>query len=213
MHGVNFVFTQCIGNSPGGSDIRKRRQFIAGSPVLIARSPGSGVGDRPGRDRGETEAVDAHVPIGRHRLRYYPYFLRTPMSDRGEPLKSTWETLYKTAYTINLGWRLRRIREGRHLTQGQVISRASRPNGRGYSQALLSRIEAGYANAPLYVYVHLAEVYDLDPGRLMGPEESDKPVGEAELALIDFLRRLGIRPAEAMAHLARLAPRTPGRRE
>jgi hypothetical protein len=37
----------------------------------------------------------------------------------------------------------------------------------------------------------------------MGPEEAEKPVGEAELALVLFLRRLGIAPDEAMARLAR----------
>jgi hypothetical protein len=67
----------------------------------------------------------------------------------------------------------------------------------------LSRIEAGYANAPLYVYIHLAEAYELDPGRLMGPEEAEKPIGEAEIALIKFLRRLGIAPDEAMARVAK----------
>jgi transcriptional regulator with XRE-family HTH domain len=48
----------------------------------------------------------------------------------------------------------KRIREGRHLTQQQVADQTRKPRGNGfYSQGLLSRIEAGYANAPLYTYV------------------------------------------------------------
>ena len=37
----------------------------------------------------------------------------------------------------------------------------------------------------------------------MGPEEAEKPIGEAEIALIKFLRRLGIAPDEAMARVAK----------
>jgi transcriptional regulator with XRE-family HTH domain len=125
------------------------------------------------------------------------------MSERGEKLGSSWQLLYRTGYTVMLGTRLRRIREGRHMTQGQAMAKVRKPQGGGYSQPLLSRIEAGYANAPLYVYLHLAEAYELDPARLLGPEEAEKPVGEAELALVLFLRRLRIRPDEAMARLAR----------
>jgi transcriptional regulator with XRE-family HTH domain len=125
------------------------------------------------------------------------------MTERGKPLPERWELLYRTAYTLMIGARLRRIREGRGLTQGQAGMLVRRPRGGRYSQALLSRIEAGYANAPLYVYIHLAEAYELDPGRLMGPEEAEKPIGEAEIALIKFLRRLGIAPDEAMARVAK----------
>jgi hypothetical protein len=91
----------------------------------------------------------------------------------------------------------------RRQTQAQALERVRRPNGRGYSPAFLSRIEAGYANSPLYAYIHLAEGYDLDVARLLGPEEAEKPVGDAEMTLIRFLSRLGITPDEAMARLAR----------
>ncbi|MGH2955702.1 MAG: hypothetical protein ACRDL6_01745 [Solirubrobacterales bacterium] len=83
------------------------------------------------------------------------------------------------------------------------MERVRRPNGQRYSPAFLSRIEAGYANSPLYAYIHLAEGYDLDVARVLGHEEPEKPVGEAEMTLIRFLRRLGITPDEAMAGLAR----------
>ena len=130
------------------------------------------------------------------------------MTERGEALPERWELLYRTAYSGMLGARLRRIREGRHLTQGQALRLVKRPppSKRTYSQGFLSRIEAGYANSPLYAYIHLAQAYEIDPGRLMGPEEAEKPVGEAEMTLIEFLRRLGISPAEAMARLAKGQP-------
>ncbi len=76
-----------------------------------------------------------------------------------------WEMLHKTGYTLMIGRRLKRIREGRHLTQMQVADRTRRPKGGTYSQGLLSRIEAGYANAPLYTYIDFANFYELDPGR------------------------------------------------
>lgn len=44
-----------------------------------------------------------------------------------------------------------------------------RPRGGPYSQSLISRLEKGHANAPLYTYVHFAEAYDVAPEQLMGP--------------------------------------------
>jgi transcriptional regulator with XRE-family HTH domain len=115
-----------------------------------------------------------------------------------------WERLYKTGYTLMIGRRLKRIREGRHLTQREVADRTRKPLGRGfYSQGMLSRIEAGYANAPLYTYLDFANFYELDPARVMGPEDAEKPVDEAELTLIKFLRRTGVSVDEAIARLAR----------
>jgi transcriptional regulator with XRE-family HTH domain len=114
-----------------------------------------------------------------------------------------WELMYKTAYTVMVGLRLRRIREGRNLTQNQAASRTRRKRGGPYSQGFLSRLEAGYASAPLYSYIDFADTYELDPARVLGGEDADRKVGEAELALIKFLRHLGITPDQAMARLAR----------
>jgi transcriptional regulator with XRE-family HTH domain len=128
------------------------------------------------------------------------------MDKSGKDLHATerWEMLHKTPYTVMVGLRLRRIREGRRMTQHEVVGKTRKPRGRGfYSQGFLSRLEAGYANAPLYAYVDFANTYELDPARLMGPEDADKKVGDAEMALVRFLRRLGISPDEAMARLAR----------
>jgi transcriptional regulator with XRE-family HTH domain len=115
-----------------------------------------------------------------------------------------WERLHKTPYTRMIGLRLKRIREGRHLTQQHVADNTRKPRGNGfYSQGLLSRIEAGYANAPLYTYIDFANFYELDPARVMGPEDAEKPVDDAEMTLIKFLRNMGISVDEAIARLAR----------
>jgi hypothetical protein len=71
-----------------------------------------------------------------------------------------------------------------------------------YSQGLLSRLEKGYANSPLYVYIHFAEVYEVDSGRLMGSDDAQKPITEAEMTLVRFLRRAQIKPDDAIARLA-----------
>jgi transcriptional regulator with XRE-family HTH domain len=122
----------------------------------------------------------------------------------GRPVKGEkWELLHKTPYTVMIGRRLKRIREGRHLTQRAVADNTRKPRGNGfYSQGLLSRVEAGYANAPLYAYIDFANYYELDPARVMGPEDAEKPVDEAEMTLIKFLRRTGISVDEAIARLA-----------
>jgi transcriptional regulator with XRE-family HTH domain len=110
--------------------------------------------------------------------------------------------MHRTAYSYMLGFRLKRLREGRGLTQAHVGRSTRRSGGARYSQGFISRIEAGYTNAPLYAYTDLAEFYEVDAARLMGPEETEKPVGEAEMTLLRFLRRLGVSPDEAMARLA-----------
>jgi transcriptional regulator with XRE-family HTH domain len=116
--------------------------------------------------------------------------------------RERWELMYRVPYTQMVGARLRRLRESRGLTQSQALQRVRRPRGGTYSQGLLSRIEAGYANSPLYAYVHLAEAYGLEPGRLMGSDDAQKPISEAEMTMVRFLRRAGIPPDDAIARLA-----------
>jgi transcriptional regulator with XRE-family HTH domain len=120
-----------------------------------------------------------------------------PDEDREE----RWEFFYKTPYTEMIGSRLRRLREGRGLSQSQVRHSVRRPRGGPYSQSLISRLERGYANAPVYVYTHFAEAFDLAPEVLLGPDDALKPVAEAEMILLRVLRRLSISPDEALARL------------
>jgi len=143
--------------------------------------------------------------IGRHRLRYHGLLHNWPtvMGPRYEDLdaRHRWELYYRTPYTEMVGARLRRLRLARGMTQRQARERVRRPTGGSYSQGLLSRLEKGYANSPLYVHIHFAEVYELDPGRLMGSDDTQKPITEAEMTLVSVLRRAQIKPDEAIARL------------
>lgn len=116
-----------------------------------------------------------------------------------------WELFYRTPYSEMVGGRARRARTARRLTQRKLLEKVEHPRGATYSKGLLSRIEKGYANSPLYVYMHLAAALDLDPGRLMGSDETQKPISEAEMTLVRFLRRAGVKPDEAIARLARFS--------
>jgi transcriptional regulator with XRE-family HTH domain len=148
--------------------------------------------------------------VGRHRLRYHWLW------NSGRQIKSTtyeeietlnrWELFYRTPYSEMVGARARRARRSRGITQGALVSKIERPRGGYYSRGLLSRIEKGYANSPLYVYMHIAAALELDPGRLMGSDETQKPISEAEMTLVRFLRRAGISVDEALALLAAARP-------
>jgi len=76
-----------------------------------------------------------------------------------------------------------------------------KPEGGGYSGGYFSRLERGWASAPLYVYIALAEALGLVPGRLLGPDDAHKPVSEAEMRLLNVLRELSISPSEAIVVL------------
>jgi transcriptional regulator with XRE-family HTH domain len=125
------------------------------------------------------------------------------MDERWKDLGERPEYFFRTPYTELVGLRLKRLRESKGLTQHAARHRVRRPNGAPYSQGLLSRLEKGYGNSPLYVYLHFAEVYGVDPGRVMGSDEAQKPISEAEMTLVRYLRRVGIVPDEAIARLAR----------
>ena len=136
--------------------------------------------------------------VGRHRLTIERWNRQIEPDDAPE---ERWELFYKTPYTELIGSRLRRLREGRGLSQNRVRHSVKRPRGGPYSQSLISRIERGYANAPIYVYTHFAEAFELAPEVLLGPDDALKPVAEAEMTLLRVLRRLSISPDEALARV------------
>ena len=135
--------------------------------------------------------------MGRHRLTIERWNrqIEPGGSDR-------WELFYKTPYTELIGSRLLRLRQGRGLSQSQVRHNVRRPRGGPYSQSTISRLERGYANAPIYVYTHFAEAFDLAPEVLLGPDDALKPIAEAEMTLLRTLRRLSVSPDEALARVA-----------
>jgi transcriptional regulator with XRE-family HTH domain len=156
------------------------------------------------RERGRIWCSGLGGCVGRHRVSYEALGPRPKAYFAGglRPLESTWKLFLKFDYTELVGIRVRRLRRARGWTQAETVRRVERPRGGQYTPGLLSRVENGYANPPLYVYVHLAEAFGIDPGRLMGSEESQKPISEAEMTAIRFLRATGIAPHDAMARLA-----------
>jgi transcriptional regulator with XRE-family HTH domain len=144
--------------------------------------------------------------MGRHRLHYHWLWNsgRVVKSVSHEEIETLnrWELFYRTPYSEMIGARIRRARVSRGFTQKGLLREVERPRGGTYSTGLLSRIEKGHANSPLYVYMHLADALGLEPGRLMGSDETQKPISEAEMTLVRFLRRAGIKPDEAIARLA-----------
>jgi hypothetical protein len=89
-----------------------------------------------------------------------------------------------------------------------LCDHARRPPPGAAPSCPLSHLETGtYANPPIFVDVHVAEALETAPGSLMGQEDLQRPVAEAELTLLQYLRAVGMEPHEA---LARLVP-DPGR--
>jgi transcriptional regulator with XRE-family HTH domain len=115
-----------------------------------------------------------------------------------------WSRRYRCEWGEVVGGRVRRLREARGLTLAQVAGSFQRPDGGHYSPGFLSRLERGWASPPLWVYVVLAEHFDVEPGRLLGPDHVATGISEAEVMLLRLLRRLRVEPDEAIARLVRV---------
>jgi transcriptional regulator with XRE-family HTH domain len=111
-------------------------------------------------------------------------------------------------WTIVVGDRIRRLRRDRDLSLVQLAERVRKPGGGTFSPGYFSKIERGWANAPLSTYLALAAGLEVAPWRLLGPEEVQKEVTDAELTLVQFLRHVGMAPHEALARLATARPRS-----
>jgi transcriptional regulator with XRE-family HTH domain len=120
---------------------------------------------------------------------------------RGVP---RWRDPYHCEWSIVVGDRVRRIRRSHDLTLKNVSDVLHRPYGGQYSVASLSRLERGWASSPLYVYLAVADVLAVEPGRLLGPDDAERPVSEPEAGLLSLLRRVEMAPEEAIARLFRL---------
>jgi transcriptional regulator with XRE-family HTH domain len=71
--------------------------------------------------------------------------------------------------------------------------------GRGYySGGFISRLERGRASAPLYVYLAIADVLEVEAGVLLGPDAAAMGVTDAEAVLLRWLRARGTEPHEAI---------------
>jgi transcriptional regulator with XRE-family HTH domain len=77
----------------------------------------------------------------------------------------------------------------------------TRPDGTHYSAGFVSRLERGRSAAPLYMYLAIADVLEVDPGVLLGPDSTALDISESEAVLIRCLRTMDIKPHEAILRL------------
>src|SRR4051812_48309548 len=79
-----------------------------------------------------------------------------------------------------VGGRIRRLRRARSMTLQALGSAIGKPDGWGwYSGGFISRLGRGRSAAPLYVYLAIADVLEVDAGVLLGPEASALEVTES----------------------------------
>jgi transcriptional regulator with XRE-family HTH domain len=109
---------------------------------------------------------------------------------------------------VVIGDRIRRLRLRQGLRIKDVAMRLPKPDAVGYSMQHVSRIERGWAVAPLHVYLSIAEVLGAEPGRLLGQDAALADLSESEATLIRALRLMQLSPEEALAQLIR--PALPG---
>src|SRR4051794_7785270 len=100
-----------------------------------------------------------------------------------------------------IGGRIRRLRRRRRTTLRQLGQALTRPDGSWYSAGFVSRLERGRTSAPLYVYLAIADVFEVDPGVLFGPDGTAVEFTEAEVTLVRSLRGLGVEPHDALVRL------------
>jgi transcriptional regulator with XRE-family HTH domain len=104
-------------------------------------------------------------------------------------------------WAMIVGDRIRRLRMERgwtlHFAAGELV----RPDGGSYSPSYLGKLERGVAYAPLYVYLRIAELYGIHPGRLLAPDDVFNPITEAEMTLVKVVRDSGIEPSEAILRI------------
>src|SRR4051794_17551851 len=101
-----------------------------------------------------------------------------------------------------IGGRIRRLRRQRRMRLTDLGRALRHPDGSYHSAGFVSRLERGRSAAPLYMYLAIADVLEVDPGVLLGPEAAALDVSEPEAVLLRWLRGLGIEPHEAMVRLA-----------
>lgn len=113
-----------------------------------------------------------------------------------------WRDPYHCEWACVVGDRVRRLRNARDLSLAGLAALVEKPEGGSYSPGYFSRLERGWASAPLYVYLALAAVLEVEPGRLLGSDDAQKPITEAEMTLVRFIREVGLAPHMALARLA-----------
>ena len=143
---------------------------------------------------GEEVTARAQHGMGRHTTG--PQWWKEPSREWASNMRMEWAEV--------VGGRIRRLRTARGWTLVD-LARATGHVGRerpAYSGSYYSRLERGWASAPLHVYLMIARALEVKPGDLLGPEEVEKGVTAEERVLLDAIRALGLSPGGAIAALA-----------
>ena len=120
-----------------------------------------------------------------------------------------WESRYRCEWGQVVGRRVRVLRQQRGMLIWQLAEKLYRADGRPYSASFVSRLERGWASAPLWAYLRLADIFEVSPGELLGSDGVERPVSDAELTLVRVVRRLGLEPEDAIARLSEPRPAAP----
>jgi transcriptional regulator with XRE-family HTH domain len=124
---------------------------------------------------------------------------------RFDPLRSGFRSAgpdpYFCEWSVVVGDRIRRLRRAREWHLIDLCNAVVKPDGGRYTPGFFSRLERGWGSGPLTTYVNVADALDVEPGPLLGPDEAQREVSGAEMALVDLVRRLGLSPAEAIVRL------------
>jgi transcriptional regulator with XRE-family HTH domain len=100
-----------------------------------------------------------------------------------------------------IGGRIRRLRRARRMRLTDLGRALKRPDGSHYSAGFVSRLERGRSAAPLYMYLAIADVLEVDPGVLLGPDPTALDLSDSEAVLIRCVRSLDLDPHEAILRL------------
>jgi transcriptional regulator with XRE-family HTH domain len=109
-----------------------------------------------------------------------------------------WYRRYHTEWSGVVGERIRRLRRSRDITLQNVADTVLRPDGGRYSATYFSRLERGSSSPPLYAYLAIATLFDVQPGRLLGPDDAERDATPDEMVVVRYIRRAGISPDAAL---------------
>jgi transcriptional regulator with XRE-family HTH domain len=124
---------------------------------------------------------------------------------RFDPLRSGFRSAgpdrYFCDWGVVVGDRIRRLRRGREMALIDLCRVVDKPDGGQYTPGFFSRLERGWASGPLATYANVADAFDVEPGRLLGPDDAQCEVSESEMTLIRVLRQMRLAPHEAITRL------------
>lgn len=128
--------------------------------------------------------------------------MRVPVAFTGHrDAGPAWASRYRCEWGEVVGRRVRTLRQREEMRISDLANAIWRFDDKPYSPSFVSRLERGWASAPLYTYIMLARRFGVPPGKLLGEDGLEGPASEAEMTLIRVLRQLNLAPEDALAML------------